>query len=29
VVILLYVLTRIQRDEDSLRERARAGGEPV
>jgi MFS family permease len=29
VVILLYVLTRIQRDEDSLKERARAGGEPV
>ena len=29
VVILVYVLTRIQRDEDSLRERARAGGEAV
>jgi MFS transporter, Spinster family, sphingosine-1-phosphate transporter len=29
VVILLYVLFRIQRDEDSLRERARAAGEPV
>ena len=29
VVILVYVLTRIQRDEDSLRERARAAGEPV
>ena len=29
VVILLYVLTRIQRDEDSLRERARAGGEAL
>jgi hypothetical protein len=29
VLILLYVLTRIQRDEDSVRERARAGGEAV
>jgi MFS family permease len=29
VVILLYVLTRIQRDEDSVRERARAGGEAL
>ena len=29
VLILVYVLTRIQRDEDSLRERARAGGEAV
>lgn len=29
VVILLYVLFRIQRDEDSVRDRAREGGEPV
>ena len=29
VVILLYVLTRVQRDEDSLRDRARAGGEQI
>lgn len=29
VVILLYVLTRIQRDEDSVRLRAREAGEPV
>ncbi len=28
-VILLYVLTRVQRDEDSMLARARAGGEPV
>ena len=27
--ILLYVMTRIQRDEDSILDRARAGGEPV
>src|SRR5690606_9004840 len=29
VLILVYVLTRIQRDEDSVRQRARAGGEAV
>jgi hypothetical protein len=29
VVILLYLLTRINRDEAMIRERARAGGEPV
>jgi MFS family permease len=29
VVILLYLLTRINRDESLIRERARAGGEPV
>jgi hypothetical protein len=29
VLILIYVLTRIQRDEDSVRTRARMAGEPV
>ena len=29
VLILLYLLTRINRDESLIRERARAGGEPV
>jgi MFS family permease len=29
VLILIYVLTRVQRDEDSIRERARAAGESV
>jgi hypothetical protein len=29
VLILLYLLTRINRDESLIRERARAGGEPI
>ena len=28
-LILLYLLTRINRDESKIRERARAGGEPI
>jgi hypothetical protein len=29
VLILLFLLTRINRDESTIRDRARAGGEPV